>query len=173
MTVKPRYSQLNEESLTHATLTDLLDYNPKTGEFRWRVYRNSQAMCGDSAGNDTGKSIDIKIRGRVFRAHRLARFYILGEWPDKDIDHKNGNYKDNSWENLRECSHSQNMHNTKKRSDNTSGYKGVCQRGGKFLAYITHEGARHWLGSFHTALEAAQRVDQFRSLLHKEFARNE
>jgi len=43
----------------------------------------------------------------------------------KIVDHKNGKTLDNQKENLRFCSHGENMRNSKKRRNNTSGYKGV------------------------------------------------
>ncbi len=48
-----------------------------------------------------------------------------GVWP-KELDHKNGKKNDDRLVNLREATSSQNKANTKRRSDNKSGFKGVC-----------------------------------------------
>lgn len=72
-------------------------------------------------------------------------------------DHINSNKLDNRRENLRVCTQSQNMGNTKKREGNKSGYKGVywnkAQR--KFKAQIKIEDVCIYLGSYDDPVDAA------------------
>lgn len=71
--------------------------------------------------------------------HRLlADAFILNPNNKPLIDHINGNKTDNSIENLRWCTVSENMHNRTINGNNTSGCKGVCfsKRTKKWLAQI-------------------------------------
>lgn len=50
-------------------------------------------------------------------AHRLAWLYVHGEWPQREIDHKD-NVRHHNWiGNLRDVSHSVNMQNQVKHLD--------------------------------------------------------
>ena len=68
--------------------------------------------------------IHIRIKGKKYLAHRLIFFMFYGFMP-KNIDHINNNRLDNSILNLRAASDSENRQNSKSRTDNTSGIKGV------------------------------------------------
>lgn len=73
------------------------------------------------------------------------------------VDHKNHDIFDNQKFNLREADYSQNIANSKKHKDNTTGYKGVCWHKShkKFLARIMVYGDRIHLGYFNSKEEAA------------------
>ena len=75
---------------------------------------------------------------------------------DEHVDHKDGNGLNNTRDNLRLATREQNMANSRKRSDNTSGFKGVCwyEQSGKWRAYIMVGGKKMHLGYF-TSKEAA------------------
>jgi hypothetical protein len=66
-----------------------------------------------------------RILGIGFLAHRVAWAIHSGRWPEHEIDHLNGDRKDNSILNLREVLPTENRKNTRLRSDNTSGACGV------------------------------------------------
>ena len=98
--------------LTQAELKQLLIYDPVTGVFINRVTRNSQALIGNEAGtNHPDGYRHMKINHKCYLAHRLAWLYVHGEWPDGQIDHINGNRKDNRIENLRLVCNKQNSEN--------------------------------------------------------------
>lgn len=65
------------------------------------------------------------VRGNGMIKNVSLHRYILNYKGKKDVDHINGNTLDNQKKNLRICSHSKNIINSKKRSDNKSGYTGV------------------------------------------------
>lgn len=94
---------------------------------------------------------------RIIRAHRIAFAISTGiDLPDADhkIDHKNGIRHDNRASNLRIVSSKENNNNTARRAG-SSGYKGVTLLpSGRFSAALTVNGARTYLGSFDTAIDA-------------------
>lgn len=129
--------------LTQAHLQQILEYEPSTGEFRWKVFRNAHgAKQGDIAGgvNAIGYRA-ICINYKLYAAHRLAWIIMTGSWPSSEIDHINGVRDDNRWVNLREATSSQNKHNRTKLVTNTSGYMGVAwmPRQKKWKASFFHQ----------------------------------
>lgn len=95
----------------------------------------------------------IRIKGKDIKIY-MHRF-IIGVI-NKEIDHINGNGIDNRKENLRIVTHRQNLMNAKKRTDNTSGFKGVSysKYHKKFRAYIKSNNKQIFLGYFNTPQEA-------------------
>ena len=88
--------------LTQKRLKELLNYNPDTGIFTWRVDRRGGAEKGDRAGSfdEKGNRRAIRIDKKNYPETRLAVLYMTGEWPDYNIYHMNGLAYDNRWENL-------------------------------------------------------------------------
>lgn len=137
-------------------LKDFLHYDPETGHWAWLV--SGRGTRSPRAGT-VGKwgYIVIQFNGKLYRAHRLAWFYMTGEWPKEDIDHINRIKDDNRWCNLREASRSQNNINSGMRKHNTSGLKGVFYRSDrpkKWQAKIGLNGRGKHLGYFNTKEEA-------------------
>ena len=112
--------------LTQKRLMELLDYNPETGVFRWRVPRTNRVKPGQVAGyrNNLGY-VSVVVDGKGYLAHRLAWLYIHGYFPENEIDHIDRNPNNNRIANLREVSRQCNLRNCKKRIDNQSGITGV------------------------------------------------
>jgi len=103
---------MTTQILNQAKLKELLDYNPDTGGFIWRVYRSRMAKAGAPAGtkNDLGY-VRIIVCGKQYAAHRLAWLYTHGQWPTSEIDHINQNKADNRIANLRQVTRSENCQN--------------------------------------------------------------
>jgi hypothetical protein len=85
------------------------------------------------------------------RLHRI----LLGE-PDDHIDHKDRNGLNNRRSNLRPCTRSQNLGNSRKRSNKT-GFRGVYLEGrtGRWCAMLSDQ----HLGTFDTPEAAARAYD--------------
>lgn len=132
-------------------LRELLDYEPETGHFRWRVYRNSKCKPGTLAGYKMKQGYwCIEINGVAYLAHRLAWLHTTGAWPEELVDHINGDKADNRWCNLREASERQNAWHRPR--------EGVHRLKGRhskpFASAISPNGKRIHLGTFNTAEEA-------------------
>ncbi len=152
----PATPKVREKLLTAEEVRRLLKYEPDTGTFFWRVdTRNTSA--GDKAGSQQSRGYwHIKINRRLYMAHRLAWVHVTGEWPDGHVDHINGRRSDNRFANLRIATNNENAWNSRIRSNNACGYKGVHFKKGikKFVAQIHAGGRVRHLGVFMTAVEA-------------------
>ncbi len=117
--------------LTADRLRQCLHYDHIYGEFWWLQDRSDKVVpmwkCGASKKDlkQPKRYIYIKVDGHLYFAHRLAWLHYYGEWPERFIDHINGNKRDNCIANLREASAVQNNQNRAVGRYNTSGCKGV------------------------------------------------
>jgi hypothetical protein len=145
-------------TITADELREIIDYDPESGEFTHRIGRKGRGTkAGAPAGRIGGDGyLRLGLRGRRYRANRLAWLYMTGEWPDRIIDHANGDPMDNRFSNLRLATSSQNGANGRKPSHNSSGFKGVNwhAKAGKWRAYIKDKGKPIHIGYF-TSAEAA------------------
>jgi hypothetical protein len=137
-------------ALTYDQVHELLDYDPETGVFRWRVSRRG-ASIGQVAGSITAKGyISIMVEKVNYFAHRLAWFYVHGYFSENQIDHINRIRDDNRIQNLREVSGQCNLRNANTRVDNTSGVCGVYrhEQCRKWAPRITVYGVHYYLGLY-------------------------
>lgn len=89
------------------------------------------------------------------------------------VDHINGDGLDNRISNLRLCKQHENVKNAKRKSTNTSGYKGVywSPLHRKWRSSIQNSGHRHHLGLFDSAEDAHMAYKKASEKLHQEFGR--
>lgn len=155
---------------SHAELVERLDYDPDTGELRWKVrpltsFKNKRLgnswnaqWAGKVAGHvNEGGYIVVGMHDRLYSAHRVIWKLVHGVEPTF-MDHKNHDPRDNRLVNLRECNLSQNAQNARGKSKGKRvsrlGLKGVSQYGRRFQARITIGDKQRNLGMFSTAEEA-------------------
>ena len=164
-------------ALKQNRLKEVLHYDPVTGYWT-RIGGYRLDLAGTNAG-----SVDLKhngmsylricVDGRRYYAHQLAVLYMSGIWPEPLPDHKDGNGLNNAWSNIRIATHSQNGANSKIKSNNSSGFKGVSRtkNGKRWRTYITLNGKQKNLGVFDTAEEASINYELAALNIFGEFAR--
>lgn len=136
-------------SFTREWLRSVIHYDPLVGLFMWRR-RSGRAFVGNfSTKRDSYGYIQVMIEKRLYSAHRLAWFYVFGEWPELEIDHRNGIRSDNRLANLRVAMREQNQQNRALGANNKSGFLGVYYDAatGSWVAQITAFGKQKRLGS--------------------------
>lgn len=97
---------------TQKRLKELLNYDPETGMFTWKVRTSNRVDMTKPAGALSGDGYTkISVDGKQYKAHRLAFLYVNGSWPEEDVDHINGDRLDNRWRNLRDVCRRVNLEN--------------------------------------------------------------
>lgn len=160
------------DTLTHERLQEILHYDPVTGIFTWKIRPAQRTFAGDRAGALSGKGYrQVRYKRKFYRCNRLAWFYMTGGWPKAQIDHKNGDRADDSWNNLREATNGQNQWNTPAKINNKTGLKGARwnRRLQRFTADIRVNGKTRHIGVFDTAEDAHQAYLLRAAQMHGEF----
>jgi hypothetical protein len=149
---------MTTEILTQTRLKELLHYDQETGLFTRLASHKNGLAAGTLAGtkqNNRKPYLVIRIDRRLYLCHRLAVLYITGAFPAELVDHINGDGFDNRWRNLRLVSNVQNLQaSLRTPKHNTSGFKGVAERQGRFIAGISVDGRRKHIGTFNSAAAA-------------------
>ncbi len=161
----------NTPHLKAEQVRELLTYDPKTGRLFWKrraihhfcseaQWKRWNTRYADREALTTEANQGYRqgaIFGRQYLAHRVAWLIETGEWPVREIDHKNGVRSDNRWTNLHEAGPSANMRNLSLSRTNTSGVTGVVwdKREGKWRAQISILKKCIHLGYFDTIEGAA------------------
>lgn len=164
-------------NLTAEKLREILEYSPSTGVFVWKKKTCLRVVPGTVAGYAGGgvrtRAVQIRIEGALYKAHRLAWLWMTGVWPSDKIDHRDGDPFNNRWDNLRQATSSQNNCNQRRRSDNSSGYKGVHfhRATGQYVAELRLNGKRVYIAYFVTAEAAHEAYCVAAEKYHGEFAR--
>ena len=162
----PRNNDLSCEKVR-----ELFDY--KDGELFWKKIGPNKRTDRPAGTVNRDGYRRIKYMYKLYAVHRLVWTYH-GNEPVDFIDHINGDVLDNRIENLRAATHSQNCMNTRLRSDNTSGIKGVrwSKLKQKWIGTVGVNYKNYCAGEFDTKEKAAEAVAKLRQELHGEFARS-
>ena len=167
------------ETLKVEYLKEVLEYDPETGIFTWKqrprhhfdsdwmFKRWNSYRAGMVAGRPTAKNyIKLTISGITHQGHRLAWFYVYGEWPEC-IDHINHCASDNRISNLRSVTPATNQLNRSLAKKNRSGVCGVIwnKANKKWLVNIRINRHQKYFGSFTDWFEAVCRRKSMDNML--------
>ena len=141
---------------------DIVDYISYSEEsITWlinKVNRKGGSRKGREIGNITSSGyLQFRFNEVYYSNHRVVYFLCTGIDPEeKQIDHIDGNKLNNKISNLRLANHRQNVFNSKKRKDNTSGITGVIWNKDKkkWMSKIDNFGRFLNLGYFNSFDEA-------------------
>lgn len=152
--------------MDHGTLLSNFSYCATTGVFK-RLKPRGNTKAGSILGVlDKKGYLKALVLGQYVKLHRLAWFYVHGQWPTAQLDHINQSKTDNRIANLRECCASTNCTNQSgPRKNNQLGLQGVhrIEKTGRFRACYSIQGVKHHLGVFATAEEAAITYSNFKN----------
>lgn len=155
--------------ITQDLVQELFDY--RDGHLYWRYKVNKRHGIDAPAGTIDSRGYRIiTINGKKNSTHRLVWLWHGLDLPQQ-IDHINGTRCDNRIKNLRAADCMTNAFNSKLKSDNTSGVKGVswCNTYSKWVVQI-HAFKRKVTGRFKSFDEAVAFAKQKRVELHGSFA---
>jgi len=154
--------------LTSDYLHKVLNYDPQSGSFAWRVDIPKRIKAGMPAGSVTNGKKSIVINGENHAAHRLAWFYVHGAWPDGYVVPTNGDFLDCRIDNLMVQTRGEVSARSRPRNQ-SSGVKGVSwkSRDRKWAASIHINYRQINLGTFDTIEDAAKAYDEARRNIPK------
>jgi hypothetical protein len=112
--------------LTQKRLKELMHYNPDTGIFTRLKRTAMRQKVGEIVGVKCKKGyLKCGIDNKEYTLHRLAFLYMTDKFPKGHVDHIDQDKTNNSWNNLREVTGSENLKNMSKSKANKSGFTGV------------------------------------------------
>jgi hypothetical protein len=136
-------------------LAQVLRYEPETGLLFWTDKAHKSVKSKQAGTPNNLGYIIILFRGKPYKAHRLAWLFTYGNWPEKMIDHIDGDTSNNAISNLRDVDNKTNQCNRHKaRIDSKSGLMGASPYRNKWKAQIKRNGVIKYLGVYNTAIEA-------------------
>lgn len=160
----------NWDNVTFELVRALLSYDPHTGALR-------SNKTGEPVGFPQARRyIGVAVAGGIYKAHRVIWLWMTGEklGPETKVDHINGDWTDNRWENLRKATNAENVRNQRGRSS-SAGLKGVHRNGKakRWRGRICVDGRHLHLGYFNTPEEAHEAYWAAAQKHFGEFARKE
>lgn len=151
-------------------LKEIIDYQDGVLSFR-------KSRGGISAGSPLGYEspngyLHVRLLGILYPVHRVVWKLHHGTDPEF-IDHADGDKKNNSIDNLREVTRTQNNRNASLSKANTTGFTGVCyaKREGMYRAEIYAEGKRTSLGYHEDIKDAVFAYNEACEKLHGEYGK--
>jgi HNH endonuclease/AP2 domain len=154
-----------KNQLSQEKLKELFSYDPETGKFE-----SNQKSGKRRKGFLHPKGyVMYGIEKKAYLAHRLAWLYVYGEMPSLYIDHINRVKNDNRISNLRLVNHAENGQNRNVSITSKSKVKGVYwnKNSKKWLAYITFQKKKRYLGGFDSLEDAKAAYGNEAARIHK------
>lgn len=166
--------------LSQRDVKELLEYDKEAGLLFWKKRTPKWFTDGKNSAESTCNTWNTKFSGTLalnavlasgykkgcilckqYYAHRIIWLWMTGEWPTKNIDHKDGNPSNNSWNNLRDVEQKINCKNLKMGKNNLSGKTGVhwSQSRNKWVVQIMVDYKNIFCGHYDSFEDACKRRD--------------
>lgn len=165
-------------------IREIMSYDAKSGFLYWKHRKDMPKTWNTRFANKKVKTngsnqTGIKYNGQRFHMlyHRLLWCHYYGKWPESNlvIDHINGDNSDNTIDNLRLVTHTENNRNRSTPKDNTSGHVGLYWMNSKkkWLVQIGSNGKNVHVGYFKNkdAAIAARKEAEIKYGYHKNHGR--
>ncbi len=130
----------------------------EAGNLWWiqqKVGRSRPRVMNKPVGSflQNGSYIQFGLDGTKYLAHTVCWVLYYGKWPERSLDHIDGNTLNNRKDNLREVSYSENKHNQQKLyKSNTTGYSGITysKRDATYMVRLSISNTRIYAGTFNS-----------------------
>lgn len=133
-------SKRSKKTISQISIVDSIDSD--LAELNWHIL-NKKYVARHERKDGISQYVYLH---RIILARKLERDELL---PTELVDHIDGNGLNNRRENLRLATMKQNTRNSKRKSGNKTGYKGVSRyKRDKFQAHIKVDGKSKFLGIF-------------------------
>ena len=137
----------------------------RANSYKWHARKTS---AGTWYATRNGKRT---IFGRE-KPIQLHRFLMNVSDAGLEVDHIDGDGLNCQDENLRVCTHTENMHNFSRPRNNTTGHKGVSKaRNGTYTAHIKVNGVMKHIGTYPSLEEASIAYDNSAKKYHGSYAK--
>lgn len=142
-----------EHTITPENVRQIFDYNPDTGELKWKKKISYKIRVGDNVGCLTKRGYLLtKYKYRRYFNHTIIWIFSHKKYPNYVIDHIDGNKTNNKIENLRDITVRDNVSNQKIHREGKLLGSRKTKYG--FCSYIRSKEKIIYLGSFKTEIEA-------------------
>jgi hypothetical protein len=156
--------------LTHAYVRKLFNYDPLSGVLTWRVRIAQRTYAGDQAGSDYPSNRRVKIRGVKYPETKIIWLWMTGVWPD-EVDHRDCNFRNNRWRNLRLATRSENVANRRKYIGNKLKWVTITPKG-RYQSHVQFNRVSYHVGTYDTEQEAHNAAYAMAQQLHGAFVRS-
>lgn len=133
-----------------------IKYDHETGFFSAKTSRKGMPVGKNIALPQSSGYLRVSYKGYRYLAHRLAWIIFYRENPPGQIDHINGDRKDNRIKNLRIALPSENNQNQSKAKGKNKVIGVYLMESGRYQAKIKANGKTKILGRFDSEEEASQ-----------------
>ena len=161
--------------ITAKRARDVLAYDPISGALTWKVALSNRTRVGQDAGSPRKDGrVCVSVDGRRYRKARVCWLIYYGRWPNGEVDHRDCNPSNDSIDNLREATGSQNGANKRMWKRNKTGVNGVhwAKCNNMWVAEVFVGGKRVFQKYFHSFDEAKTAREAAFERAYGEFARH-
>ena len=146
-------------NLSVARVRECLRYEPSSGRLYWLPHTSLKGRSISHtgvAGTSIGPYVYVSLDGYRLLGHHIAWALSKGHWATEQLDHEDGDGRNNRIGNLREAGQLANCRNMQRTRLNKSGVSGVTRDStrNKWQVHIRNGGKNTALGRFDSFDEA-------------------